>query len=110
MTSSKSILICSDMHVGSSTAVCTESPDVADLNTTYKPNKLQTELLNVWYDCVDELNQKPTLLVVNGAPCDGGTHTGLGKQSWSTNLQDQLIDAENILNIIHYKHIISNSD
>ena len=68
MSKSKSILIVSDMHVGSSTAVCTESPEIVDLNTTYKPNRLQQELLNVWYECVDELHQKPTLLVVNGEP------------------------------------------
>ena len=108
MAKSKSILIVSDMHVGSSTAVCTESPEIVDLNTTYKPNRLQQELLNVWYECVDELHQKPTLLVVNGEPCDGGNPKGLGKQSWSTNLQDQLNDAEKLLDIIPYENLLCN--
>ncbi len=106
MASSKSILIVSDMHVGSATAVCTDEPVIADLNTTYKPNKLQVELYKHWGNCIDDLEQKPTLLVVNGEPCDGGNPKGLGKQSWTTNLQDQLNDAEKLLREIPYKNIL----
>ena len=102
----KSILIVSDMHVGSSTAVCTKSPDIADLNTTYKPNRLQSTLLKGWENCIADLTQKPDLLVVNGEPCDGGNPKGLGKQSWSTSLEDQLNDAEKLLNMIPYKKIM----
>ena len=78
--SSKSVLIISDLHVGSSTAICTPEPEIADLGTTHNPVKLQKELYNVWQECIDELHQKPTVLVVNGEPCDGGNPKGLGKQ------------------------------
>jgi len=108
MPKSKSILIVSDMHVGASTSVCTAEPDTVDLNTTYRPSKLQAELLNVWHECIDEIHQKPTVLVVNGEPCDGGNPKGLGKQSWSTNLQDQLNDAEKLLDMIPYQNILFN--
>lgn len=104
--SSKSVLIISDLHVGSSTAVCTPDPDISDLNTTYKPNKLQSELYSVWNECIDDLIQKPNLLVVNGEPCDGGNPKGLGKQSWSTNLQDQLNDAEKLISKIPYSNLL----
>jgi len=96
------------MHVGSSTAICTENPNTVDLETTYKPNKLQKALYGVWKECIDELIQKPNLLVVNGEPCDGGNPRQLGKQSWSTNLQDQLNDAEKLINLIPYDHLLFN--
>ncbi len=104
--SSKSILIVSDMHVGSSTAVCTKAPAIADLNTTYNPNKLQQALLEGWKNCIADLTQKPDLLVVNGEPCDGGNPKGLGKQSWSTNIEDQLNDAQKLLEMIPHKQIM----
>jgi len=104
--SSKSVLITSDMHVGSSTAVCTPNPEIMDLGTTHNPNKLQQELHKVWQECIDDLHQKPTILVVNGEPCDGGNPKGLGKQSWSTNLQDQLNDAEKLLDEIPYQNLL----
>lgn len=104
--SSKSVLIVSDMHVGSATAVCSPNPEISDLETTHNPNKLQKELYNVWQDCIDDLHQKPTLLVVNGEPCDGGNPKGLGKQSWTTNLQDQLNDAEKLLKLIPYQNLL----
>ena len=108
MAKSKSILIVSDMHVGSSTAVCTKEPVTVDLNTSYRPNSLQRELLESWYECIDELTQKPTLLVINGEPCDGANPKGSGKQSWSTNLQDQLNDAEKLIREIPYKNLLFN--
>ena len=104
--SSKSVLIASDMHVGSTTAVCSKDPVISDQETTFRPNKLQTELLSVWEDTIDDLVQKPSVLVVNGEPCDGGNFKGLGKQSWSTNISDQLDDAEKLLNMIPHDKIM----
>ena len=106
--SSKSVLIVSDMHVGGSTAVCSKEPEISDLETTHKPNKLQKALYQVWNNCIDELYQKPSLLVVNGEPCDGGNPRQLGKQSWSTNLKDQLDDAEKLLKLIPYDRLLFN--
>ena len=73
MASSKSVVIVSDMHDGGATLVCTPEPTIADLGTTYKPNKLQKALYRVWNDCIDELIQKPNLLVVNGEPHQSGS-------------------------------------
>ena len=64
--SSKSVLIASDMHVGSTTAVCSKDPVISDQETTFRPNKLQTELLSVWEDTIDDLVQKPSVLVFLG--------------------------------------------
>jgi len=104
--SSKSILTISDMHVGAGTSVCTLRPVISDLNTTYKPNRLQLALNEAWYNCIDELEQKPTLLVVNGEPCDGANRRQIGQQSWSTNIQDQLNDAGKLLSDIPYENLI----
>lgn len=106
--SSKSVLVVSDMHVGSTTAVCTEAPDVVDQGTIYQPNKLQLELFDTWKDCIDELHQKPTVCVINGEPCDGGNKKGLGKQSWTTNFFDQLNDAQRLIEMIPYQKLIFN--
>jgi hypothetical protein len=104
--SSKSVLLVSDMHVGSSTSICTQEPEIADLGTVHNPTKLQKELYSVWNECIDELHQKPDVLVINGEPCDGGNPKGLGKQSWSTNIQDQLIDAGKLVKKIPYKNLL----
>ena len=108
MVSSKSILIVSDMHVGSTMSICSNEPELNEKDSTWNPNKLQKELLSVWHECIDEVNQKPDLLVINGEPCDGGNRKQLGNQSWTTNVQDQLIDAEKLIKMIPYKHLIFN--
>jgi len=108
MASSKSVLIVSDMHVGATTSICSNSPILSDKDSSWNPNKLQKVLLQSWKECIDELHQKPTLLVVNGEPCDGGNRKQLGNQSWTTNIQDQLIDAEKLLKMIPYCKLIFN--
>jgi len=108
MVSSKSVLIVSDMHVGSTMSICSKEPELSDKDSTWNPNKLQKELLAAWEECVDELVQKPTVLVINGEPCDGGNRKQLGQQSWTTNLQDQLIDAEKLIKKIPYHNLIFN--
>jgi len=106
--SSKSVLIVSDMHVGSTTAICSKEPVMSDKDTTYRPSKLQKALLSVWYDCIDELIQKPDVLVVNGEPCDGGNRKGFGSQSWSTNSFDHITNAQILLKEIPYRNILFN--
>ena len=96
------------MHVGSTTAICTKEPTLLDKDTVYKPNKLQIELLKVWHDCIDELVQKPDLLVINGEPCDGGNRKQLGNQSYTTNIIDQLDGAEELIGFIPHKKLLFN--
>ena len=104
--SSKSIVVVSDIHDGGSTAVCSEHPYNSEMDSEYKPNKLQRVLNRAWYDCIDDLTQKPTLLVVNGEPCDGGNPKQNGQQSWSTNIYDQLEDASILLGDIPYDNLM----
>ena len=86
--SSKSILIASDMHCGSATSICSLEPQITELGTVHLPNKLQLALNEAWYNCIDELEQKPTLLVVNGEPCDGANKdrqdNRVGQQTYKT--------------------------
>ena len=104
--SSKSILTVSDLHDGAGTAVCSAEPIISELGTVYVPNKLQVALNEAWFDCIDDLEQKPTLLVVNGEPCDGANARQVGQQSWTTNIQDQLNDAAKLLKEIPYEHLM----
>lgn len=108
MASSKSVLIVGDMHTGSTTAICSKEPVTSDKDTTYRPNKLQKALYGVWQDCIDELVQKPDVLVINGEPCDGGNPRQLGNQSWTTNVYDQIIDSKLLVNEIPYRNILVN--
>ncbi len=103
---SKSILIGSDFHDGSATAICTHEPEISDLGTTYKPNKLQQELYNAYIDCIDDLVQKPDLFVVNGEPCDGANKKQLGIQSWTTNINDQINDAVKLLKLVPHDNLL----
>ena len=50
--SSKSILVASDMHVGSATSVCSLEPQITELGTVHLPNKLQLALNEAWYNCI----------------------------------------------------------
>ena len=106
MARSKSVLLLSDMHIGAVTALCSPEPPISDLGTVHRPTKLQKELYDVWGECIDGLHQKPEVLVLNGEPCDGGNPKGSGKQSWSTNVQDQLIDAEKLISEIPYNNLL----
>ena len=103
---SKRIIIASDLHVGSGTAVCSAEPEITELGTTYKPNRLQVALNEAWYNCIDEMSGKADLLVVNGEPCDGANRRQVGQQSWTTNIQDQINDAGKLLNDIPHDKIM----
>lgn len=104
---SKSIVIYSDIHDGSTTAVCSPEPEIEEQNTTYKPNALQKELFNIWEEAIDDFSKKkPDLCVVNGEPVDGGNPKQLGNQSWSTNLYDQAVDSCKLLKMTKAKEFL----
>ena len=42
------LLIISDLHVGSITALCSEKPVISDHNNYHLPNKLQKALFKAW--------------------------------------------------------------
>lgn len=103
---SKSVVILSDMHVGSGFAVCTKEPTVGDSGGAWKPNKLQNKLLDAWYWARDSLAQKPHVLVINGEPIDGPNSKQLGHTCWSTNIHDQLKDAEKLIREYRYNNLV----
>jgi hypothetical protein len=105
-TSSKSVLFLSDMHVGSAYAVCSPHPTVGDTGGEYKPNKLQRDLYHAWLWVKDSLKQKPHILCLNGEGCDGPNKKAMGQQSWTTNVNDQLNDAERLLKVYSYDKFV----
>lgn len=103
--SSKSILVLSDLHIGSKYSVCSEEPEI-DSGGSYRPSYNQKKLNKAWFECVDMIHQKPRALVINGEPIDGDNFKSLGDSVWSTELNDQLNDAEKMLNTIKRDEII----
>jgi len=104
---SKTIVIYSDIHDGSTTAVCSPEPEIEEQSTVYKPNALQKELYSIWEEAIDEFSKKkPDLCVVNGEPVDGGNPKQLGNQSWSTNLYDQAVDSCKLLKMTKAKEFL----
>jgi hypothetical protein len=101
---SKSILIYSDVHIGSKYSVCSEHPERED-DGDYKPNPNQKKLLEGWYDCIDQIQQKPRALVLNGEPIDGDNKRTLGDSVWSTNLNDQMRDAKKLIKEIKFDNL-----
>lgn len=100
--SSKSIAIYSDIHVGSKLAVCHKDCTISD----YKPNKLQLALFDIWQQTIDELVQKPSVLVVNGEPFDGANKKQLGSQSMTTDIGKQMNESERLLKMIPCTNIL----
>jgi len=107
--SSKNIVILSDIHNGSTTAICSPQPYISDLDTTFKPNKLQKALWEIWESIPDGLTKKKSdLVVINGEPVDGANKKGLGQQSWTTNLWDQAEDFKKCMKVHKYDNILFN--
>ncbi|MDB4334678.1 hypothetical protein N9988_00445 [bacterium] len=89
--SSKSVVIFSDIHVGSKVSVCSESPKIID-GEDYVPTKAQKALKQAWDSACSEITQKPDITVINGEPIDGANPKSQGSGIWSTNLIDQIRD------------------
>lgn len=96
MAGSKSVVFFSDIHVGSRRAVCTNDPE----NESYKPNKFQKLLFELWNESIDELQQKPRFKVINGEPFDGPNRKQNARGQWTSNMAEQLREAEKLLKLI----------
>jgi len=90
---SKSLVVYSDLHVGSKLAVCSDDPEIPN----YRPNKLQKALYEMWYESIDEIQQKPEIKVINGEPFDGANRKQIGKQSATSNMLPQMNEARKLL-------------
>jgi hypothetical protein len=86
---SKSLVIYSDILVGSKRSVCTNDPT----EESYRPNKFQKILYQKWLESTDEITQKPRFKIINGEPFDGPNRKQLGYQSWTTDMSKQLPEA-----------------
>ena len=102
------ILVISDLHVGSTTAVCSPKPIISDQNTYHVPNEVQRVLFKAWKDMIKEATRQGgiDLLVINGECVDGANVKQVGQQSWSTNVDDQMNDAKKLIDMIPYKQVM----
>lgn len=98
--SSKTIVVYSDMHVGSYMSVCSAEPEILEGGGAWKPNALQKVLFEAWQDSIDSISKKPNLLVINGEPMDGANPKQLGQQSWTTDIEDQMNDSAKLIGMI----------
>src|SRR5207245_2071182 len=98
--SSKSLVVYSDIHVGARTSVCTNDPE----EPSYRPNKFQKMLYELWNESIDELTQKPTVKVINGEPFNGSNQKDNGRGNWTTNMALQ----EVIQTVFHFQTIFWN--
>ena len=88
-TSSKTLGIISDMHVGSTTA----------LYSGYGPSRItadQEKLRDWWLHCADKIG-KCDLLLLNGEPIESDHHKSNAYELWSGDLNEQLDDAERLI-------------
>ena len=97
--SSKSLIIFSDIHVGSKSSICSESPEITD-GENYPPTKGQKDLLQCWKHCCDDITQKPNAIVVNGEPVDGINKRSMGAGQWTTNFVDETRDFKKLFELI----------
>ena len=93
-TSSKSMIITGDMHVGHKFALHTGEYEKI-------PEKLQV-LKRLWYEGRDRLmRERASIFFINGEPIDGDNRKEGGHQVWSTDYNDQMADARTLIQ--HYK-------
>lgn len=99
----KSIVVVSDIHVGSRLAVCTPKAKMSD-GSTYIANRAQLALYEAWNDVVSSWKY-PDILVINGEPIDGQQGFNRGTEVWTTNYLDQINTSVNLLRTFYPKKI-----
>ena len=100
-TSSKTLGIISDMHVGSTTA----------LYSGYGPAKItpdQDKIRDWWLHCCDKIG-KCDLLLLNGEPIEADHYKSNAFELWSGDINDQLDDAERLIKQWKYDNCFSHS-
>ncbi|MDX1371391.1 MAG: hypothetical protein R3321_02925 [Nitrososphaeraceae archaeon] len=89
-TSSKSIFVLSDVHIGSTEAACSDSAFMSNQGGYFKPRKRNKMIYDFIISSKDKLkNGKPYMIICNGESIDGPDNKGRGKQTWSNNPIDQ---------------------
>ena len=84
----KTLLVLSDIHVGSRQAV---SPPVFEITdgSEYRANRVGKALFEAWSKTA-KLWKNPDILVINGEPIDGQGVKSHGVEQWTTNYLDQI--------------------
>ncbi|MDP9288053.1 MAG: hypothetical protein M3P08_07635 [Thermoproteota archaeon] len=93
-TSSKSVSLISDMHVGSIYAVYSGSGP-----TKISPD--QQKLLDWWQHCADATG-KVSLLLLAGEPIDGPNRKSNAGGTWTSDVNSQLADSEKLIRMWSY--------
>ena len=94
-STTKTIVCVSDLHVGSRLALCPKKLSLKQ-GGEYSPSRAQLALYEVWAKLAEQW-RRPDILVCCGDAIDGqGTKTR-GTEQWSTDLEDQLFAAADLL-------------
>jgi hypothetical protein len=97
--SAKTFVVYSDLHIGSKYSVCSEEPELDD--GSYRPSPNQKKMMEAWYDARDAIiTKKPDFMVINGEPIDGDNFKSLGDSVWTTDLGNQMTDAEKLVKMV----------
>ena len=95
-TSSRTLMVVSDMHVGSIYAVCSQEPVINETGQEFKLDYTNKRFLEHWMDCRDWC-PNPHVLICNGEPFNGPNQKEHGFQNWSSDMTDQVDDSEKLL-------------
>lgn len=104
--SSKTVVFIGDMHVGSAMALSPPDPRVSELNGNFKSNKVMSKLYETYEWAIDRLSKNPHVVGVLGEPMDGANRKQIGQQSWTTNINDQILASVQLLKMLKGTHII----
>jgi len=96
-----SIVVTSDLHVGSRAAVCPLEMPMSD-GGTYHAGAAQTALYDIWCGLAKEW-ARPDILLVCGDAIEGQARKESGVGCWSTDLDDQIAGAEILINKFNAK-------
>jgi hypothetical protein len=97
-TSSKSVGIVSDMHVGSIYALYSGYAG-------YNISPDQKKLRDWWLDCSDKMG-RVTVLLLNGEPTNGPNNKQNGYENWSSSVNEQLQDAERLIGQMKHEDLV----
>ena len=104
--SSKTFLMTGDNHVGSLFSVASPERLLSD-GTVFRPTKIMSVLYEAWLDVLDSLHCKqPHLMVCNGEPCDGANPKQLGQQSWTTDMESQMLEFMKLMKPFKYQKLL----
>jgi hypothetical protein len=101
--SSRTIGVLSDIHDGSTHAVCSHEPIRQSTGEEYKKSDVNRLFLEHWDACVDWL-KNAHIQVVNGEPFNGANRREMGFENWTSDIGDQVEDSYKLLYPLNPKY------